>query len=144
MEINRLYSNRPQITSMHMYGANSTDILQTPLQPLAENLNAEIYSIFEIDNVKYDIYGKAFLIAMKAFKDRLKLANNGKQSVENGHAKEPKDDFYDEDSDPIERPIVVMVLGAGRGPLVSKVVSMADDTKTEVIKMISKKYQVVS
>ena len=30
------------------------DVIQTPLQPLAENLDSGIYNTFEQDRVKYD------------------------------------------------------------------------------------------
>lgn len=62
-----------------------------PLQPLADNLDSGTYAIFEEDSVKYDIYREAICHAIE---DLVKIIGE-------------------------ERNIVVYLLGAGRGPLVS-------------------------
>lgn len=64
---------------------------QMPLQPLAENLDSGTYAIFEEDSVKYDLYREAICHAIE---DLVKITGE-------------------------ERNIVVYLLGAGRGPLVS-------------------------
>lgn len=40
------------------------DFLQTPLQPLADNLDTHTYNVFEKDPVKYDQYQKAIAQAL--------------------------------------------------------------------------------
>lgn len=42
--------------------------LQSPLQPLADNLESATYEVFENDKVKYECYEQALY---KAFKDKL-------------------------------------------------------------------------
>ena len=32
------------------------DVLQEPLQPYSDNLESETYTVFELDNAKYDEY----------------------------------------------------------------------------------------
>uniref|UniRef100_A0A914V938 Protein arginine N-methyltransferase n=1 Tax=Plectus sambesii TaxID=2011161 RepID=A0A914V938_9BILA len=67
------------------------DALQVPLQPLSDNLDSHTYEIFEKDPIKYVQYQKAIELAAD------KLLSDGVAATE----------------------LVVMVLGAGRGPLVS-------------------------
>ncbi|CAH1183862.1 unnamed protein product [Phaedon cochleariae] len=71
------------------------DFLQNPLQPLTEHLETNIYEIFEKDQVKYDTYQSAIYKAVEAF---------------------PKEGEVEP---------VVMVVGAGRGPLVQAVLNVA-------------------
>ena len=66
------------------------DHLQRPLQPLGDHLEFSTYETFEKDNVKYKEYQKAIALAMR---DNLGGIHN--------------------------RDIVILVAGAGRGPLVS-------------------------
>lgn len=62
-----------------------------PLQPLSDNLDSGTYAIFEEDSVKYDLYREAICHAIE---DLVKIVGE-------------------------EQSIVVYLLGAGRGPLVS-------------------------
>ncbi|KAG5898200.1 hypothetical protein JTB14_005580 [Gonioctena quinquepunctata] len=71
------------------------DFLQNPLQPLTEHLETNIYEIFEKDQVKYDTYQNAIYKALESF---------------------PKDN---------EEVPVIMVVGAGRGPLVQAVLNVS-------------------
>lgn len=66
------------------------DYLQAPLQPLMDNLGSATYDVFERDPVKYRQYEEAIFLAV----DEL-----GAQSP--------------------NEPLVIVVAGAGRGPLVS-------------------------
>ena len=70
------------------------DTLQRPLQPLADHLEYEIYENFERDPVKYVRYQEAIQMALEDF-----LHYENRQEV------------------------TVFVVGAGRGPLVSAVMS---------------------
>lgn len=71
------------------------DQLQNPLQPLTEHLETNVYEIFEKDQVKYDTYQNAIYKAVESF---------SKESV---------------------NVPVVMVVGAGRGPLVQAVLNVS-------------------
>ncbi|PAV60874.1 hypothetical protein WR25_02285 [Diploscapter pachys] len=72
-------------------GINYVDVLQAPLQPLADNLDSAVYNTFEQDLTKYRKYREAVEAALKD------IGETGR------HAEEA----------------VVYVLGAGRGPLVT-------------------------
>eukprot|EP00160_Parvularia_atlantis_P001628 Unigene11307_Nuclearia_a/m.34547 Unigene11307_Nuclearia_a/g.34547 ORF Unigene11307_Nuclearia_a/g.34547 Unigene11307_Nuclearia_a/m.34547 type:complete len:633 (-) Unigene11307_Nuclearia_a:108-2006(-) len=82
------------------------DYLQFPLQPLADNLESAVYEIFEQDPIKYKLYEEAVLRALRA-----------------RHA------------DAITRqgePVTLMVVGAGRGPLVNAALRAADTARCPI------------
>ncbi|XP_050447264.1 protein arginine N-methyltransferase 5 [Cataglyphis hispanica] len=81
------------------------DYLQCPLQPLMDNLESQTYEIFEKDPVKYREYQSATYEAIKSIISKIK----GK-----------------------ERKIVIMVVGAGRGPLVTASLNAAEMAYQEV------------
>jgi len=81
------------------------DYLQAPLQPLMDNLESQTYEVFEKDPIKYVTYEEAI---REALVDRIPEAE--------------KDTSYQ----------VVMVVGAGRGPLVRAVFSAADFVQRKV------------
>ncbi|XP_053210155.1 uncharacterized protein LOC128393946 isoform X2 [Panonychus citri] len=72
------------------------DFLQVPLQPLADNLEASTYEIFEKDPVKYEYYRRAMVRALSKF---------------------PKD-----------QRVVILLVGAGRGPLIRACLSASEET----------------
>lgn len=84
--------------------AGYEDFLQFPLQPLADNLEAAVYEVFEKDPIKYDQYQLAI---QKALEDRVPEDIRGSEGVSQ----------------------TVMVLGAGRGPLVQAAIN-AGNIKT--------------
>lgn len=51
------------------------DYLQTPLQPLTDNLDTHTYNVFEKDPIKYDQYQKAIARALTLFKTNAKVTN---------------------------------------------------------------------
>jgi len=65
------------------------DILQNPIQPLMNKLGAFQYEFFEEDTIKYQQYEKAILEALSDFKQTMKMC-----------------------------PINILIVGAGRGPLI--------------------------
>jgi protein arginine N-methyltransferase 5 len=83
------------------------DVLQHPLQPLMDNLESAVYETFERDPVKYRLYQRALFEALAT-----------------GAADPPLD--------APRRPVVVMVLGAGRGPLVRAALAAARAAKREI------------
>ncbi|KAF3766552.1 Skb1 methyltransferase [Cryphonectria parasitica EP155] len=74
------------------------DWLQSPLQPLSDNLESATYEMFEGDPVKYDLYEQAMYEAMSEWKVLGKPTSSATASND----------------------LVVTVAGAGRGPLVTR------------------------
>ena len=79
------------------------DVLQVPLQPLGDNLESATYEVFEKDPIKYLRYEEATRAALADYKA-------------SGH----------------ELPIVLMVVGAGRGPLVDRALKAAQEVDIPV------------
>lgn len=77
-----------KVDPLKQYAQGYEDFLQSPLQPLMDNLESGTYEVFEKDPIKYAEYQKAIL---RALQDRVS------------------------DSEAPNRTIIVMVLGAGRG-----------------------------
>ncbi|CAG0884407.1 unnamed protein product [Cyprideis torosa] len=87
------------------YGKGYEDQLQIPLQPLQDNLESSTYECFEQDPVKYHEYQRAIFHALQ---DRVPVSE--------------KDDVV----------VVCMVLGAGRGPLVHRLLMAAEKAERKV------------
>jgi protein arginine N-methyltransferase 5 len=90
------------------------DWLQSPLQPLSDNLESATYEMFEGDPVKYDQYEVAITEAMRDWKEFKKPTSS--LPYEGNTAPE----------------LVVAVAGAGRGPLVTRVLRAAAATDTKI------------
>ena len=100
-----LETKRPPVTSEEAYTREYYDYLQEPLQPLMDNLESATYDTFEKDPIKYAQYEKAVLKAIQSLRPKLPVKSN--------------------ENDPGEA-ICIMVVGAGRGPLVRASLSAAD------------------
>uniref|UniRef100_A0A8C5H4G8 Protein arginine N-methyltransferase 5 n=1 Tax=Gouania willdenowi TaxID=441366 RepID=A0A8C5H4G8_GOUWI len=87
-----LNQNRPAPNAYELFAKGYEDYLQSPLQPLMDNLESQTYEVFEKDPIKYSQYQQA---VYKCLLDRV------------------PDDQKDTNVQ------VLMVLGAGRGPLVN-------------------------
>jgi protein arginine N-methyltransferase 5 len=99
------------------------DTLQSPLQPLMDNLESQTYETFERDPVKYERYEAAIAKALIDASDSRKVIDN-KMMITS------ESDADDGDIIPIgvaER-IIVTVVGAGRGPLVACALSASSST----------------
>lgn len=79
--------------------------LLSPLQPLADNLTSGTYEVFEADAPKYECYQRALAVILRAWGD---AHGSGSGSSGGGDV------------------ATILVLGAGRGPLVSRVLAAAD------------------
>ncbi|KAB5582363.1 methyltransferase-like protein [Coniochaeta sp. 2T2.1] len=90
------------------------DWLQSPLQPLSDNLESATYEMFEGDPVKYDQYELAITEAMRDWKEFKKPTSSVPYP---GH---------------MEPELIVAVAGAGRGPLVTRVLRAAAATGTKI------------
>ncbi|GAB6019990.1 hypothetical protein CHUAL_002743 [Chamberlinius hualienensis] len=93
-----LWQNQPNDCSIAQYARGYEDCLQCPLQPLADNLESQTYEIFEKDPVKYSKYKEAITraIADKTLNPEL------------------------------DETLIIMVVGAGRGPLVQASLQAAE------------------
>ncbi|KAL1599469.1 hypothetical protein SLS60_007272 [Paraconiothyrium brasiliense] len=88
--------NQPPSTQLERFGDNFQDYLQSPLQPLADNLESITYEVFEKDPIKYAWYEEAIARALEDWRDQQKST-----SSEDGA-------------------VVIAVVGSGRGPLVTR------------------------
>ncbi|XP_040265374.1 protein arginine N-methyltransferase 5-like [Bufo bufo] len=87
-----LSQNRPPPNAYEMFAKGYEDYLQSPLQPLMDNLESQTYEVFEKDPVKYSQYQQA---VYKCLLDRVQEEEKETNTQ------------------------ILMVLGAGRGPLVN-------------------------
>lgn len=88
---------------LYSYSYAYEDLLQVPLQPLINDLDNNIYAVFEQDPIKYQQYEKAIT---KALTDKAK--------------------------DGITDILTICVVGAGRGPLVNASLKASDNAKVPV------------
>ena len=99
--MNFLYKKRAEWTYQEKYEYPYYNYLQTPLQPLMDNLESQTYEVFEQDPVKYREYENAAFAAIVDLDKSLELP-------------------------------IVMVVGAGRGPLVRRVRSAAQRANRKI------------
>lgn len=62
--IRHLQKNQAPLNVFEKVGQGYQDYLQSPLQPLADNLESITYEVFERDPVKYDQYEEAIKLAL--------------------------------------------------------------------------------
>ncbi|XP_057434586.1 protein arginine N-methyltransferase 1.5 [Lotus japonicus] len=96
-----LYQKMEPLPEQERFELGYRDFLQSPLQPLMDNLEAQTYETFEKDAVKYIQYERA---VSKALLDRIP------------------------DEEASVKTVVLMVVGAGRGPLVRASLQAAEET----------------
>lgn len=97
-----VFRHLPSLSITEIMEAPYRDYLQAPLQPLQDNLESQTYETFERDSIKYDVYQEAIRVALS--ERRI-------------------------DSEDVT---VIMVVGAGRGPLVTAALVAAREAKREV------------
>lgn len=103
-----LESQQPPLPEIESAALTSfQDWLQSPLQPLADNLESATYEVFEGDPVKYDQYEAACVEALSEWKEL------GKPTSKEGV-------------------VVIAVAGSGRGPLVTRALKAAETTGVAV------------
>ncbi|XP_058677422.1 protein arginine N-methyltransferase 5-like [Ammospiza caudacuta] len=103
--LEHLGQHRPPSSAYELYARGYEDYLQSPLQPLMDNLESQTYEGVEKDPIKYCQYQQAIF---KCLQDRVPEAE-GETNVQ-----------------------VVTVLGAGRGPLMLAVLRAARQAGTRV------------
>ncbi|KAK3086104.1 hypothetical protein FSP39_013632 [Pinctada imbricata] len=106
--IDHLWQTQLPADPITQFAKGYEDYLQSPLQPLMDNLESQTYEVFEKDPVKYSQYQKAVYLALL---DKIKS--------EEKHTKE----------------VVLMVVGAGRGPLVRCALSAAQQADRKIKKV---------
>ncbi|ORX44093.1 Skb1 methyltransferase [Hesseltinella vesiculosa] len=97
-----LNRNLPELDAVDSFAAGYRDYLQAPLQPLMDNLDNSTYETFERDPIKYQQYEEAVYRAL-----------------------------LDRDPDATKK-TVVMVVGAGRGPLVDCCLRASERSKRDI------------
>jgi protein arginine N-methyltransferase 5 len=97
------------------------DRLQYPLQPLMDNLESQTYETFERDTVKYLQYGRAVISAITYLQKQMLLRNGTK------YHNDQQDGL-----DTIHTTLIITVVGAGRGPLVSAAITAALEVNQSV------------
>jgi len=102
--LDHLYSQQ-EMDSIEQFSRGYEDYLQTPLQPLMDNLESQTYEVFEKDPVKYAEYQRAVKLALL---DRVPEEKKGDVTT------------------------VIMVVGAGRGPLVRASFNAAKEADRKV------------
>jgi protein arginine N-methyltransferase 5 len=101
--LRHLYRTQEQPSEIEKLAIDYEDYLQTPLQPLMDNLESMTYEVFEQDPVKYIQYEEAIY---RALLDRM--------------------DFKKDE------PLVVMVVGAGRGPIVERALRASERANRKI------------
>lgn len=91
-----LQRNQPPKSQIEQFGGGFQDYLQSPLQPLTDNLESITYEVFEKDPIKYAWYERAIAQALGDWHEQ-----NKSTSSDNGA-------------------VVIAVVGSGRGPLVTR------------------------
>ncbi|EMD61482.1 hypothetical protein GGP41_004089 [Bipolaris sorokiniana] len=91
-----LQRNQPPKSQIERFGGGFQDYLQSPLQPLTDNLESITYEVFEKDPIKYAWYERAIAQALRDWHTQQKST-----SSDNGA-------------------VVIAVVGSGRGPLVTR------------------------
>lgn len=111
-----LFQKLPPLRGLGASGFAYRDHLQVPLQPLADNLDNSVYQTFERDRPKYEFYQEAVRQALHDLQ------------------------FKQDNAVPPEAgPILIAVLGAGRGPLVEASLNAADSVGATVMVMAIEK-----
>lgn len=106
--LDHLWQTLPAPDTVTQFSKGYEDYLQCPLQPLMDNLESQTYEIFEKDPIKYSQYQKAVYHALL---DKIKEEDKDTESV------------------------VLMVVGAGRGPLVRASLAAAKQADRNIRKV---------
>lgn len=106
--IRKLQRIQPPRTIIEQYALEYQDYLQGPLQPLAQNLESITYEVFEGDPVKYDLYEQAIRKALIEWSQQKKSTSSPTGNI------------------------VVAVVGAGRGPLVTRALRASEQAGVKI------------
>lgn len=120
---------RPEpLSEQEQLEMNYRDFLQVPLQPLQDNLESQTYEVFEKDVTKYTTYEDAIALAISSLRPSLPPATH--EAASSSSAGLPNGTAAHHNST-VGR-LVIMVVGAGRGPLVRASLQAAKRTRRSV------------
>ncbi|KDD76850.1 PRMT5 arginine-N-methyltransferase [Helicosporidium sp. ATCC 50920] len=126
------------------------DYLQSPLQPLQDNLESQTYETFEADAIKYTSYEEAIARALRdTLLTRARNADGEQAPITPPEYADPSFSLTADDGNappchvrrppllpppcaPEDAEAIVAVVGAGRGPLVAAALSAASKTGVRV------------
>lgn len=100
--------NQPPKSQLERFGGGFQDYLQSPLQPLTDNLESITYEVFEKDPIKYAWYEQAIAQALKDWHSQKRSTSSG------------------------DGVVVIAVVGSGRGPLVTRALNASAKTGVPV------------
>lgn len=103
-----LQRNQPPKNGIERFIGGFQDYLQSPLQPLSDNLESITYEVFEKDPIKYAWYERAIAQALRDWSAQGRATSSADGEV------------------------VIAVVGAGRGPLVTRVLNASATTGVPV------------
>ncbi|KAI9713590.1 MAG: methyltransferase protein [Bogoriella megaspora] len=106
--IRYLQRHQPPKSITEQFGGGYQDFLQSPLQPLSDNLDSITYEVFEKDPIKYDWYERAITLALMDWRTLDKPTSSPDGSI------------------------VIAVVGSGRGPLVTRALQAASTADLDV------------
>ncbi|ORY13548.1 PRMT5 arginine-N-methyltransferase-domain-containing protein [Clohesyomyces aquaticus] len=106
--IRYLQRNQPARSMIERFGGGFQDYLQSPLQPLTDNLESITYEVFEKDPIKYAWYERAIASALRDW------THEGRSTSSEDGA------------------VVIAVVGSGRGPLVTRALYASEATGVPV------------
>ncbi|KAL4794462.1 PRMT5 arginine-N-methyltransferase-domain-containing protein [Aspergillus venezuelensis] len=112
-----LQQRQPPRTAIERFGTGYQDYLQAPLQPLTVNLESITYEVFEKDPIKYEWYERAIAKALSDWAEQKKPTSNP-----NGR-------------------VVLAVVGAGRGPLVTRAIKASAQSGVDIDLWVVEKNQ---
>lgn len=108
MYMRNLQTKPRHLTDIDRFAQGYQDYLQAPLQPLTVNLESVTYEVFEKDPIKYLWYERAIARALHDWTEQGKPTSNPDGRV------------------------VLAVVGAGRGPLVTRALKAAEDVGVDI------------
>lgn len=106
--IRNLQQRQPPRTPIERFGVGYQDYLQAPLQPLTVNLESITYEVFEKDPIKYEWYERAIEKALRDWAEQKKPTSHP------------------------EGKVILAVVGAGRGPLVTRAIKASAQAGVEI------------
>lgn len=106
--VRNLQQRQPPRTPIERFGVGYQDYLQAPLQPLTVNLESITYEVFEKDPIKYEWYERAIEKALKDWAEQKKPTSHPDGKV------------------------ILAVVGAGRGPLVTRALKASAQAGVEI------------
>ncbi|KAJ5945864.1 hypothetical protein N7454_002703 [Penicillium verhagenii] len=115
--LRNLQQRQPPRTPIERFGTGYQDYLQAPLQPLTVNLESITYEVFEKDPIKYEWYEKAICKALKDWAEQKKPTSHPDGKV------------------------ILAVVGAGRGPLVTRAIKASAEAGVEIDLWVVEKNQ---